>query len=442
MAPCFVPPAPLPLRRSAANRRPRRREAPSAFFNERPRTAENEQPARLPVDDATSRAPDPSFPWHDILILKIFDLGATERADTEIKLVEDAGVQSKQAPWIAAWYSFQKYYSADLNEESRPVDPSPGLVLSDADAPPLPTTTAPSPWLQAALLTLFEPVPEKVEPEPEPTPPETPRWLMVWHSLQALYSMRLRLRPRPIVPPPKIVEKTPETPARFDKARAVSRVVVFVSDMLADAVVLEMFAKIHHPTDLFDIGLGVLAAYGGADLVSALYNWLRLNFSANTAVFGPGKADEAVHRSFSRTVAPHCAAVAPCLALLLAGPPSRLCEAAFAVYFLTFVTLLPAFHAWSADDRRVPRVIVALQRAGVIVRRSSEASLHRLEYGLVCGVWDSFLKRLRIFSALERWIYIHSGGRVRPKVWDIVPEARVRACGPNDELVRAAVRRK
>ena len=444
MESCFVPPTPLPLRRSPANRRPRRRDSPSAFFNGQPRTAENKQPARLHNDEPLSQSPDSLFTWQNILILRIFDSNATEYPASEIGGNEDVVVQSKQAPWMGAWQSIRRLYNISIKgENSLSRGPSSRLLASSVEAPTPPTTTAPSPWLQAALLTLFEPAPEKVEPEPEPEPPHIPQWLEIWYSLQALYSMRLRLRPRPIVPaPPKQVEETANTPVRFDKARAVSRMVVAVSDLLADAVVVEMFAKIHHPTDLLDIGLGVLAAYGSADLVSALYNWLRLNFSANSAVFGEGSADEPVQRSFSRIVAPHCAVVAPCLALLLAGPPSRLCEAAFSVYFLTFVTLLPAFHAWSADDRRVPRVIAALQRAGVIVRRSSEASLHRLEYGLVCGVWDSFLKRLKIFSALERWIYIHSGGRIRPKVWDIVPEARVRACGPNDELVRDEVNRK
>ena len=76
------------------------------------------------------------------------------------------------------------------------------------------------------------------------------------HSLHALYSIRLRLQLVPIVPPlPKQVEETPNTPVRFDKAHAVSRMVVFVSGLLADAVVVGMFTKIHYSTDLFDFVL-------------------------------------------------------------------------------------------------------------------------------------------------------------------------------------------
>ncbi len=220
----------------------------------------------------------------------------------------------------------------------------------------------------------------------------------------------------------------------LDPQRALSRVVVFVADLLADAVVFEILARIHKPWDVIDTVIGVVGAYASADLVSGLYNWLRLNFSPNAAIFG--EEDEMRETSFSRMVAPHCAAVAPMFALMLASPPGEIRGDAFVCYFLTFLSLLPAFREWSGGEKRPPRIVRLLQEAGIVIRRSSTASFHRLEYCIVCGLWDSLLTRIKLFSKLERWIYLHSGGRIRPRVWDIVPEARERACGPNDILLR------
>lgn len=310
-----------------------------------------------------------------------------------------------------------------------------------ADSPPprhRPPTRAPLPWVETALLTLFEPA-DLVPTTPTP-PALLPRWLAVWHSLRALYALRLRpltpLRPTPHDLPSVTIVETPTfvTATGLDPVRALSRLVVFAADLLADAVVLEIISRIHHPKDVATLLLGFGLAYASADLVSAVYNWLRLNFSPNAALFGAPPPTTA--RSFSKVVAPHCAAVAPLLALMLASPPGAIGHDAFAVYFLTFLSLLPAFCGWAAGDLRPPLVVAMLQETGIVARRSSEACFETLQYCIVCGLWDGFLTRIRLFSALERWIYLHSGGRIRPRVWDIRPEARVQACGLDDELVK------
>lgn len=325
-----------------------------------------------------------------------------------------------------------------------------------ADAKP------PSPWVQAALLTLFEPSSTNFPTSSFSQP--LPKWVLVWNTLMDLYALRIRLAPRRQVPPaeevPTAENQLPdvylvETPSfqestGLDPAKCVARGIVFGADLLADAVVIEILSRISNVSDVLNISLGVLAAYTSADLVSALYNWLRLNFSPNSSVFGEPDATcigggnrniggnmPASGDSFSKLVAPHCVVVAPFFICMLLTPPGQLCGDAFVCYFLTFCSLLPAFGQWSTGEpKRVPRIIGMLQNTGVIVRRTSEASFHKLEYGLVCGVWDNFLKKTKLFSAMERWIYIHSGGRIRARVWDISAEARVLACGPNDELIQ------
>lgn len=331
-----------------------------------------------------------------------------------------------------------------LENSRRPRSTTP---LAYADGPhrrsqPSPRRRAPRPWVEAALLTLFEPASQPCSSVP--AQPRHPRWLAVWHSLHALYALRLRVRtrrsPAPVETAPNksqhvtLVETPPFVCSTgLDPGRCVSRAVVFVADLLADAVVLEIVSRVKHPMDALTLVAGASSAYVTADLVSAIYNWLSLNFSPNAALFGDSSS---LSLSFSARVAPLCAAVAPIFALMLASPPGAIAHDAFACYFLTFFSLLPAFCAWSAGDLRTPLVVALLQEAGIVVRRSSENCLHTLQYCIVCGLWDGLLTRLRLFSALERWIYLHSGGRIRPRVWDIVPEARVRACGPDDELVR------
>lgn len=229
-------------------------------------------------------------------------------------------------------------------------------------------------------------------------------------------------------------------PNGIDMHKAVARLVVAVADLLADAVVWEIFTRINGPWDVLDTLFGMLSAYATADLVSGFYNWLRLNFTPNSALFGwPFKAKETPgsdKKSFSRLVAPCCAAVAPIFALMLATPPGEIRSDAFICYFLTFLSLMPAFREWSGGSQCPPRLISLLQQAGIVIKRSSKSSFEKLEYCIICGLWDNLLTRVNFFSVLERWIYVHSGGRIRPRVWDVVPEARERACGPDDILCR------
>lgn len=304
-----------------------------------------------------------------------------------------------------------------------------------------PHTRAPVPWLERALLTVFEPATELSAPPPPRR--ATSRWQVLWESLQALYGLRLRpprsARRVPPLPLPShpVETESPEFVAAtgLDPHRCLARTVVFVADVLADAVVFEIISRIDKPLDVVELFAGVLAAYATADLVSGLYNWLRLNFSPNAAIFG--EADERSGKtSFSRLVAPHCAAVAPVFALMLATPPGDIRVDAFVCYLMTFLSLLPAFREWNGGEHRPPQFIWLLQEAGIVIRRSSTSSFHKLEYCIVCGMWDGIFTRVRLFSNLERWIYLHSGGRIRPRVWDIMPEARERACGPNDVLLR------
>lgn len=303
-----------------------------------------------------------------------------------------------------------------------------------------PRARAPVPWLERALLTVFEPATEPSAPPPPKA--ASSRWHVLWESLQALYGLRLRppsnIHAVPPAPLPSFPVET-ESPdfvaaTGLDPHRCLARAVVFVADVLADAVVFEIISRIDKPLDFLELVAGVIAAYATADLVSGLYNWLRLNFSPNAAIFGEAD-DRDGKTSFSRLVAPHCAAVAPVFALMLATPPGDIRFDAFICYLMTFLSLLPAFREWNGGENRPPQFIWLLQEAGIVIRRSSTSSFHKLEYCIVCGMWDGFFTRMRLFSKMERWIYLHSGGRIRPRVWDIMPEARERACGPNDVLL-------
>ncbi|KAK1325959.1 hypothetical protein QJS10_CPA01g00927 [Acorus calamus] len=79
------------------------------------------------------------------------------------------------------------------------------------------------------------------------------------------------------------------------------------------------------------------------------------------------------------------------------------------------------FHAWAHGTRsRLPKAVVALQEAGVLVSRAEHARHHRAPYDgnycIVSGLWNRVLDESRFFEAAEMIVFLRFG--VRPRSWD------------------------
>ena len=205
-----------------------------------------------------------------------------------------------------------------------------------------------------------------------------------------------------------------------------SKFVVIVADLLCDLIVWDMFHKIHSIEDLAQVLTGASLAYIFGDLVSGVYHWVRHNFES--LGFDLDREDtecdreiceaekKEVTKDFYKSVASHCLAAVPFLAVLWIAPHDDLTMQSFGVYILTIVSILPAFKQW-ATTKTPPRAVSVLQRAGLMLRKSEKA-ISDAEYCLVSGFWNKFLSGTKFFTFLEHLIVYISQGKIVPKSWN------------------------
>ncbi|KAK1304991.1 hypothetical protein QJS10_CPB11g01296 [Acorus calamus] len=160
----------------------------------------------------------------------------------------------------------------------------------------------------------------------------------------------------------------------------------------------DSLASLTDPASCAESALAVLVGYALADLGTGIYHWAIDNYGdASTPVF-----------------------VLPIEAVLLAhgGHPAA---QAFVGACAGCVMFSQQFHAWAHGTRsRLPKAVVALQEAGVLVSRAEHARHHRAPYDgnycIVSGLWNRVLDESRFFEAAEMVVFLRFG--VRPRSWD------------------------
>ncbi|GKB62628.1 fatty acid desaturase 4, chloroplastic-like protein [Tanacetum coccineum] len=142
----------------------------------------------------------------------------------------------------------------------------------------------------------------------------------------------------------------------------------------------------------------ILAAFVGyilADLATGIYHWAVDNYgNESTPVFG-----SQIH-SFQDHHKP-----------VVMG---------FIGVFSGCIMFSQKFHAWAHESRsKLPRIVVALQDAGLLISRSQHAIHHRPPfsntYCIVSGVWNSFLDKHKVYEALEMAVFLKFGKK--PRSW-------------------------
>ncbi|KAG9454091.1 hypothetical protein H6P81_006995 [Aristolochia fimbriata] len=175
--------------------------------------------------------------------------------------------------------------------------------------------------------------------------------------------------------------------------------------------------------------LAALLGYFLADLGSGVYHWGIDNYGgAETPFFGGQIAAFQGHHRFPWTITRrqfannlHALARAVAFSVL----PLDLWNAdpvvhAFACAFAGCIMFSQQFHAWAHDNKtRLPRAVVALQDAGVLVSRAQHAAHHRAPYSnnycIVSGAWNRFLDENKVLEAMEMVIFFRFG--TRPRSW-------------------------
>lgn len=204
----------------------------------------------------------------------------------------------------------------------------------------------------------------------------------------------------------------------FERYTGTSWVLIVVADLLADLCVANIAHGVDGPADMAGVAAGFFAAYVFADLVSGVANWFTFTFLSNgeRACYCDGMRD------FSRRVGINCAVVLPFLSLLLLHAPHDAMTYSFSVYFLSFVSVIPALVDWSGSTSFPPSASRVLRRIGAHVRPVHSAQFLNM-------AWHNILFEGRILSRLEKWIYLGSRGTLVPKNWHLDPQARVKAFG-------------
>ncbi|KAJ4981292.1 hypothetical protein NE237_032129 [Protea cynaroides] len=176
----------------------------------------------------------------------------------------------------------------------------------------------------------------------------------------------------------------------------------------------------------------LLAAYLGylfADLGSGVYHWAIDNYGdASTPVFGSQiEAFQGHHRwpwtITRRQFANNLHALARVVAFVVFPidlASNDLVVHAFVGVCSGCIMFSQQFHAWAHGTKsRLPRLVVALQDAGVLVSRTQHAAHHRPPYNnnycIVSGAWNVFLDRHKVFEAMEMVLFFKFG--VRPRSW-------------------------
>ncbi|KAE9612335.1 putative B domain of TMEM189, localization domain-containing protein [Lupinus albus] len=176
----------------------------------------------------------------------------------------------------------------------------------------------------------------------------------------------------------------------------------------------------------------IIAGYVGyilADLGSGIYHWGIDNYGDGSTPF-VGSQIEAFQghhklpwtitkRQFANNL--HALARAVTFTVL---PINLVCHDptvhAFVAMFASCIMFSQQFHAWAHGTKsRLPRLVVALQEAGVLVSRSQHGAHHRPPYNnnycVVSGVWNELLDEHKVFEAMELILYFTLG--VRPRSW-------------------------
>lgn len=184
------------------------------------------------------------------------------------------------------------------------------------------------------------------------------------------------------------------------------------------------------------IGAAALAAYLLADLGTGIYHWGVDNYGDSaTPVFGPQIdafqghhrrpwtiANRAFANNLHALARPAAAALLPFLLL-----PSHAPGDAFLGVFLACVVFSQQFHAWAHTPKpRLPRAVVALQDAGLLVSRRAHGQHHRPpfrgNYCIVSGLCNGPLDASGLLdraeaAILERWGVAPRGWGETPPEW-------------------------
>lgn len=230
----------------------------------------------------------------------------------------------------------------------------------------------------------------------------------------------------------------------YDKYRGSSWAIIVVADLLADLSVANIIHSITNFLDICYIAIGFFSAYALADLASGMAIWFTFNFlnHGDHGCYCEGTRD------FARRMATNCAVVLPFLALLLWLSPGHPLAYSFLVYFLSFVSVIPALVDWSGSSSFPPSVARILRRIGFVLGKRTIGPdppladsgpvdlVENLPAGIPVGAsslrfltraWNTILAERNFFHHLEKWIYMWSRGRLVPKAWRMDPAARERA---------------
>lgn len=203
----------------------------------------------------------------------------------------------------------------------------------------------------------------------------------------------------------------------FERHAGSSWALIVLADLMADLCVMNIGRGLNTPVDGLALALGVAAAYILADLVSGIASWFTFTFLSNgeRACYCDGMRD------FARRVGVNCAVVLPFLALLLMHTPDDIALYSFFVYFLSFVSVIPALVDWSGSTSFPPSAARFLRRFGANARPAEGLKF-------LNTAWTAVFCE-PVTRHMEKWVYLASRGTLLPKSWHEQPEARARAFG-------------
>lgn len=179
----------------------------------------------------------------------------------------------------------------------------------------------------------------------------------------------------------------------------------------------------------FELITSGLVGYVMADLATGIYHWAIDNYGcAKTPIFGSQIESFQVHHQIPWTITTR--PVAYNLHVLAQGvtfmvlPVTLLSNDPVLLGFLGVfggcVIFCQQFHAWAHGGKaKLPRLVVALQDAGIIVPRLQHAEHHRppfsSNYCIVSGIWNRVLDKSKFFLGLEIMLFVMLG--IRPRSW-------------------------
>ncbi|KAL7143185.1 hypothetical protein ABFS83_08G174300 [Erythranthe nasuta] len=199
---------------------------------------------------------------------------------------------------------------------------------------------------------------------------------------------------------------------------------------IAKSTLLIIAASPVGPLTWVELTLAALIGYAAADLGSRIFHWAIDNYGgAETPIFGFQIESFRAHHQHPNLYLTKCdtagvlyvVAAATTFAVLPFNVLSG--DAALLVLvgaFAGFVMFSMKFHVWAHTSRRkLPRVVAALQDAGVILPWSNHAKHHRPPFdGYFCtvsGVWNRVLDEYKFFAAAKAAVFCVAG--VRPRSW-------------------------